>query len=118
MSKNKEIEVLSGLRLIFKLGNLYNKNGVSIKYNKKSIKIPDFLVFCVILLPVPYYVTLMNWIVIREKFNLKLVSTNVANTIGILQVTIAYISLVMKTDSIMSTVDHLQEVVEKSKILL
>lgn len=59
--------------------------------------------------------TLLVWVIIEEKFNLKLVSTSLALAIASIQIAIAYISLGMKTNSVITTIDHLQEIVEKSK---
>lgn len=117
LKKDKDIEVLSGLRSIFKFTNLYNKNGVYIKFNKygDSFKIPDFIWFSLILLPPLYFVLLLIWASIDENFDLRLISTSLAAIFAIIQAIIAYISLAMKTDSIISTFDHLQEVVEKSE---
>lgn len=116
MSNEKKIEVLSSLLVILKLTNLYNKNGVSFKFNRisDSVKIPNFCLFCLISLPTLYLSSLFVWIIFEEKFDLKLISTSVAVLIGTSQITIAYISLAMKTDLVVSTVDHLQEVVGKS----
>lgn len=76
MLKNTKIEVLSGLGFILKFTNLHNKNGVYIKYNKNSdsVKIPDRLIFCLVSLPTLLYTSLFIWIVIEEKFDLKLIS--------------------------------------------
>lgn len=117
MSKEKKIEILTGLRLILKITNLYNKNGLYIKYNKNgdSVKIPNFVVFCLIFLQSFYMLTLLIWGVIEKKFDLELISISLAVAIGLIYTAISYISLALKTDSIISTVDHLQEVVEKSK---
>lgn len=113
----KKIEVLSELKWILKLTNLYSKNGVCIEYNRNGdlIKVPDFIVFCLILLPIFYLALLSIWTIIDEKFELKLISTTLACVIATTQVATAYISLAMKTNSIVSTIDNLQEVVEKSK---
>lgn len=117
MPTKGQIKVFSGIRLLLKLTNLYNKNGVRIKYNKMgdSVKIPDYLLFCLILLPTLYYVSLLIWVVIEEKFNLKLISYSLATVICTLQVILAYISLAIKTDLVILTIDHLQEAVQKSK---
>lgn len=117
MWKMNKIEVLSGIRPILKLSNLYNKNGVTFKYNKKggSVKIPNFLIFSLITLPTIYLFSLAIWIVIEEKFNLKLISHSLTGAIGLFQVTTAFISLGVKSDLVTKAVDHLQEVVEKSK---
>lgn len=109
--KNK-VEVLSGLRLILKLTNLYNKHGVYIG----SVKIPNILVFFLVMLPVIWHAFLLLWAVVDEKFDLKLISNSLAVTIGNIQTTLAYVSLAMETDLVISTVDHLQEVVEKSEL--
>lgn len=108
MWKNNKIEVLSGIRWMFRLTNLYNKIG-------DSVGMPDIFIFFMICLPTFYYVLLCVWVVIEEKFNLKMISTNLANAICVSQVTIAYISMATKTGLITSTIDHLQEFVEKSK---
>lgn len=71
---------------------IYNKNDVYIKYSKKgvSVRIPNFIVFCVVSFPTFYYALLLIWAAIDKKFDLKLISTSLAGAIGILQVTIAY----------------------------
>lgn len=114
MWKKTQIKVLSDLRLILKLTNLYNKNGVHIG----SYKIPDFFVFCLICLPSLYVAALLIWSVIEENFNLTLISMSLAAAIGHIQIAVAYMSLCMKSELIAITVDHLQDVVEKSKFEL
>lgn len=113
--KKKQIEVLSALRPMLKLTNLYNKNGVHLKYNKNPFKIPDSYVICLISLPAVYLASLYLWFVLDEKFNLKTISTSLGFAIGLLQMTLAYISLALKTDLIISTIDHLQEFTGKCK---
>lgn len=111
------IEVLSGLRFILKYTNLYNKNGAHFKYNKSgdSIKVPDFLLFCLILLPTSYMVSLFVWFVIDEDFKLTVILNSLALVIANIQMAISFVSMAMKTDLIIATVNRLQEVVEKSK---
>lgn len=118
LNKTKN-EVLGGLRLVLKLTNLYNKSGVHLKYNKKgdSIKIPDFVIFGLILSPTFYMLSSLLWIVIEEKFDLKLISTSLAGTLCFSQIVISYVLLSTKTDLFISTIDHLQAAVEKSKYL-
>lgn len=111
MWKETQIKVLGDLRLVLKLTNLYNKNGVFIS----SIKIPDFFVFCLICLPTTYLATLLIWAVVEENFNLTLISTSLAAAIAHIQIGVAFISLCIKNKLTISTVDHLQDVVEKSK---
>lgn len=117
MVNEKEIEVLSGLRILLKLSNLYNKNGVYFKYNKNgdSVKIPDFFLFCLILLPTLYTASLFLWFVIDEKFNLTITSNSLVLAIANIQMAISFISMAMKSDLVRTTVDHLQEAVERSK---
>lgn len=117
MLEANKIDVLSGLRFILKCTNIYNKNGVHIKYNKNgdSIKIPDFLVFCVILFPTIYYNSLLFWAAIDAEFDFKAISTSLAGFVAGLHVASAYFSLTMTTDTLVSTFDRLQEYVEKSK---
>lgn len=111
MCTNNKIEVLSRLRLLLKLTNLCNRNGVHIG----SVKIPDFFVFSLISSSLFYISLLLFWIAIEKNLNLKLVSINVAATIGFTQMAITYISLAAKSNLIVSTVDYLQKVVERSK---
>lgn len=117
MLESRKIEVLGGLRLLLKWTNLYNKNGVCIKYSKNgdSVKIPDSIAFCSISLPTIYYASLLIWAVIDTRFDFNSISTGLATAIAVLQSTLAYISLAMKTDSIVSIVEHLQRVVVKSE---
>lgn len=96
MFRSEKLQVLSGLRLLLKFTNLYNKNGVCIR----SARIPNFFVFCMVLMPAFLFVLLLMWISVEEKFGFQYI--------------IAYISLAMRTDLIVSTVDQLQEHVEKS----
>lgn len=114
MLKNK-VEVLSSLRLLLKLTTLNNKNGVHFKYNKRgdSVKIPDFILLS--LLSLLYYNSLLIWVKFEEKFDLKLISNSLAGAIGYVALVISYVSLAMKRNSVISIVDHLQEIVEKSK---
>lgn len=111
MSTNDKIEVLSSSRLLLRLMSLYNKIGVCIG----SVKIPDFFVYCVLSLPTFTLALLNVWIALEENFELKMISTSLSGVIGSLRWLITYILLAMKADSIVSTIDSLQEVVEKSK---
>lgn len=88
MAEKKKFDVLSGLRLLFKFTNLYNKGGVLFKYNKygDSVKIPNFLVFCLIVSPSFYSASLYFWVFVESKFNLELTSVSVAWGIGASQV--------------------------------
>lgn len=116
MLKNK-VEVLSSLRLLLKLTTLNNKNGVHFKYNKRgdSVKIPDFILLSLLSLSTLYYNSLLIWVIFEEKFDLKLISNSLAGAIGYVALVISYVSLAMKRNSVISIVDHLQEIVEKSK---
>lgn len=115
--KNKN-NILGCTRLLLRSINLYNKNGVYIKFNRKlfsdSVKIPDSFVFCIISFPTFWYAFLLFWAIIEERFNLQLVSTSLTGAIAALQTSIIYLALAMRTDLIISTVDNLQEAVEKS----
>lgn len=111
MWTNSKIEVLSSLRLLFKILNLYNKDSIYIG----SVKIPDFFVFCLIALPTFHLCSLCLWIAIEKNFDLKLTSASLAGSIAHLQITSSYISLAMKTDLIVSTIDYLQDAVVRSK---
>lgn len=111
MTKTQPIEVLSGLRFLLKWTNLYNKNGLHFY----SVKLPDTLVYCLVPIPSFYLSLLFVWPVIEGKFNLKLLSSSLAFAIGNLQLAFAYISLASKTASIASTLDQLQEIVQKRK---
>lgn len=107
MFPKSKIEVLSGLRWILKVTNLYNKNGVRFKYNKNgdSIELPDAFVFCVIAFPTFYLGLLTMWLVIEKNFDLKLISTCLTGTIALSVVTSSYVSLTTKTDLVISTID-------------
>lgn len=111
MWTKNQIEVLSSLRGFLKITNLYNKNGVYIG----SVKIPDFLIFCLFSLHTLNFGILCIWGILEQEFNLKLISFHLGGAIGFPEITIIYIYLVQKTDLIVSTVDHFQEIVEKSK---
>lgn len=117
MLKSNKVEVLSALRLTLKFTNLFNRNGVHIKYNKSggSIKISDIFIFFLILLPPSYFVSLLMWAAFDQNFELKLISGGLCAAICSLQAAVPYISLAMKTDSMITTIDHLQKVVAKSK---
>lgn len=117
MLKESEIEILSELRWILKLTNLYNENGVYFKYSRNgdSVKIPDFIVFCLVAFPTFYLGSLAMWLVIEEKFNLKLISCSLSGAIALFLATLNYISLATKTDSVLLIINHMQEVVERSK---
>lgn len=65
---------------------------------------PSFLLNILVALPLLYLFLLLVWVVIEEKFNLKLISTSLAKAIGTIQMIMAYFS----------TVDRLLEIVEKS----
>lgn len=111
MWTNNRIEVLSSLRVLLKLMNLYNKNGVHIG----SVKIPDLLVFCLVAFPTFHLWSLYVWIVIEENFDLNIVSFSLDGVIGQSQITLSFILLAINTDLIASTIDDLQEFVAKSR---
>lgn len=117
MLRKKQIQVLCDLRLILKFTNLYNKNGFYLKYSKRfdPIKIPNCSWLCLFLLSNVWTISLFIWFAIEKKFDLKVISISLATAIGVTQTIISHIFLARKTDLIISTIDHLQEFMEKSK---
>lgn len=112
MVNNNHIKVLKGCRLILKFTNLYNKNGVCIG----SIKIPNFLCFCLIMLPVILLFVVQTWYCFDENFNLNSTSNTLAMVIAGVQMALVYISLSIKSDFISKTVNYLQNIVKKSNL--
>lgn len=114
MKNIHKFEILDGCRLPLKFTNLYNKTDVYIK----AVKIPNFLIYIFILLPMIYIISLQIWFCIDERFNLASMSNTLCYGIGFTQMTLVYVSLVMRFDSIKETTDHLQDVVDKSNVFL
>lgn len=109
-----QFEVFSGCRLILKLTCLFNKNDLYIG----CLKIPSILIYCCILLPTFYSAMMEIWFCFDEKFDFDTTSITIAMAIGYVQMMLVYISLVIKTDLIVESIDHLKDVVEKSKHFL
>lgn len=57
---------------------------------------------------------LLIWFIIEKEFEIRTISVSLGVAIGFILTMISYISLTMKTNLIISTIDHLQEFVEKS----
>lgn len=111
MQNPNKFRVLDGCRLALKLSNLYNQNGVYIR----TFKIPNVVISTLILLPTMYYIASLEfWFCIDERFNMKSISSTLCNMIAIIQMAFVYFSLAMKSDLIIETMNHLQDVVDKS----
>lgn len=111
MENIKRLEVLGGCKLPLKLTNLYNKNGVHIG----ALKIPKFLIFILISLPTIYIAPLQIWYCFDERFNLKATSNTLLSIVALIHMGFVYLWLTMKSELIVETIDHLQDVVNKSK---
>lgn len=114
MSNVEQFQVLSDCRLVLKLTNLYNKTGIYFV----SFKIPSFLISCIILLPLVFLLLSNVWFCYDEKFNLESTSTSFAVMLGLLQTILNYVSLLMKKDLIVITVDYLQKIVATSNLFI
>lgn len=110
MMNIKQFDVLNGCRTILKFTNLYNTNGFYIG----AYRIPDFLVYSLLVLPMICEVILEIWFCFDENFNLETTSNTMQMAIGATQMASVYISLASKTDSIVEIIDHLQKVVTES----
>lgn len=110
MQNINRIEVLGGCRLPLKLTNLYNKNGVHIG----SLKIPNFFIFIFISLPAIYTAPLQIWYCFDEGFNLRTTSNTLLSIIALIQTGLVYFWLTVKSELMIETIDHLQNIVNKS----
>lgn len=114
MLKGNQFEVLGAIRMLLKLTNLYNKNNIYLG----SIPIPDFPIFVLISIPSFYFAMLLIWRCIDVEFDIELMSISFSDFFGFSQMTVVYISLAVKKYMIITTVDHLQELVQESKDIL
>lgn len=108
MPKIIKFHVLNSSRLLLKYLNLYNKNNVHIGH----VRVPDIFIFSLISLPTFYFIALIIWFCIDENFNLNAISISLAAAVGFIQITFVYIWLAVKKNLIISTIHHLQDVVE------
>lgn len=105
------MEVLKKCKLALRLGNLSNKNG----FRLFKRKISNFIVDLILLLPMSICTIQMLIFCSEIGFVLKEISSSIYLGLGIISIMSMYICLAIKNDLIISTMDHLQEMVNLSK---
>lgn len=58
------------------------------------------------------------WFCIDEKFNLKSISSTLGNLMSLTHMSLIYVSLAVKSNLIIETLDNLQDLVDKSNNIL
>lgn len=114
MQNINKFTVLDGCRLALKYTNLYNKKDLQIF----GRRIPNFLIHTFILIPMIYTNFLQMWFCIDEKFNLKSISSTLGNLMSLTHMSLIYVSLAVKSNLIIETLDNLQDLVDKSNNIL
>lgn len=113
MTKHISFQVLADNRLIFKILNIYNKNGVRIG----TYKVPNKVFQILSLLPTIIGCIGMIQYCFDSSLNFGQVSSSMAVLLGTVQIATIFLTLAIKKDTIIKTVNKLQEVVDKSKAI-
>lgn len=111
MNCGKSVEVLAKCRYLLKFLNLCNKRGVRI-YN---VKIPSFILCCGFIAPIVYELTMTIWMCISENVEEQKMSNIMCVIMSNLQGILTYISMVNSNQFTIDTIDHMQQIVDKSE---
>lgn len=109
---SQKIKVLSECRKLLKLMNLCVKPEMRLC----SFKIPHFVIFIVLSIPLCYSVAMHTWAAFEIGKNLKKVATVLLTIAGTLQMQMNYFCLQIKNQHIIHAVDRIQDVVDRSKL--
>lgn len=110
-TKKKRIEILLTCKSILNVLNLCNKNGVFIR----NVKIPNLLFYFLYLLSMVYEFVTVILYVIESDMTAQRKSNVMCAAVAILQVILTYISMIKSNKFTMYTIDHIQQIVDKSE---
>lgn len=111
MQSVKKIEILVTCQSLLKFLNLCNRNGVFFR----DVKIPNFILYCVYLLPMIYEIVMVLWFALETDMEMQRKSNVMCVVVANLQVLLTYISMIKSNKITMDTIDHMQEIVNKSE---
>lgn len=112
MSGRGQIKILSACRKLLKLMNLGTKS----KFQIGQLEIPNIIVFAILLLPLSYLITMEMRTIYNIRFNFKDGADHFFITLGTTQLQLIFLSLITNNSVIIDTVDHIQDVVDRSKV--
>lgn len=110
--ESRKVSVLKGCQFLLHTIFLCKRNGFHIR----SIKLPRLFFHFIVLLPIDIVILLLIWFCVDAAFELKIISFPVNVVLGFLQMQMIYTSLAIWNDSIFDTMDHLQRIVDQSKL--
>lgn len=111
---SQKIKILSECRKLLKLMNLCVKPEMRLC----SFKIPHFVIFIALSIPLCYSVVMHTWAAFEIGKDLKKVATVLLTIAGTLQMQLNYFCLQFKNQHIIHAVDRIQDVVDRSKLFL
>lgn len=111
MQSAKKMEILVTCQSLLKFLNLCNRNDVYIR----DVKIPNAIFYCVYIVPMVYEIIMIFWFVVETDMEMQRKSNVMCVAIAILQVLLTYISMIKSNNFTISTIDHMQEIVNKSE---
>lgn len=113
-AKKKKFEILVTCRSMLKFLNLCNKNGVFIR----NVKIPNVLLYILYLCPLVYVFVMVILLVIETEMTAQRKSNNMCEAVAFLQVILTYITMIKSNRFTMNTIDHMQQIIDKSELRL
>lgn len=114
MNSAKSVEVLAACKSLLKYLNLCNKKGVRIK----NVKIPNFVVHCGFIAPIVYEFVMTLWVCFSEDVGEQQMSNLTCVILSNLQGILTYMSMVNTNQFTIETIDHMQEIIDKSELTL
>lgn len=111
MQSVKRVEILVTCRSLLKFLNLCSRNGVYIR----DVKIPNFIVYFVYLMPMIYENIMTIWFVLETEMEMQRKSNIMVAVVAQLQNILTYISMIKSNKFTMDTIDHMEEIVNKSE---
>lgn len=114
MQPVKKVDILVTCQSFLKFINLCNRNGVFIR----DVRIPNSVLVCAFLLPIIYEAIMIIWHVVETDMEMQKKSNVLCIFVAILQVILTYVSMIKSNAFTMETIDHIQQIVDKSESLM
>lgn len=112
MSGRGQIKILSACRNLLKLMNLGSKS----KFQIGKLRIPNIIIFAILLMPLSYLIAMETRTIYNIRFNFRDGADHFFITLGTTQLQLIFLSLATNNSVIIDTVDHIQDVVDRSKV--
>lgn len=113
MTKHIWFQIFAENRLVFKLLNISNKNGIRIG----PFNVPDSIFRILLLMPsIIGCISIIHYC-FDPNLNFVQISSSIDLLLGTIQMAFTFLTLAIEKENIVKTVDELQKVVDKSKLI-